>query len=497
MINNNLPYNLYSVDQSRKLDNIVNEWYNIIPSNIIERAGDSTLNVIKNYWPQAKRLLVIYGTGNNASDGLYLAKKAIDNGYQVIVYQVGEDKKLNINVAHAKNKLLATGNKVYSFQDSLPSTDLIIDAILGIGINREVKGQYKKAIKIINSDRYTSILSMDTPSGLNADTGNISGIAVKASATIIFMNLKKGLFTGEGPNYCGTIYFDSLNIPYETYHNVLPTACLINLENNAVSLAPRKLIGHKGLYGHLLVIGGDHGMYGAALIAAEAGARAGAGLISIATRSTHKTLTNFARPELMCHSIECNNDLNNMLSIANVLCIGPGLGRSRWGKLLFKKSIEANLPLVIDADALNLLSKNPRHHDQWILTPHPGEAARLLDCRSQDIQNDRFKAIKALQRRYGGIIILKGSGTLIYNGSLPIRLSNFGNPGMSSGGMGDLLSGIIGGLLAQHLTPMNAACVGVTIHGMAADKEAKKNGERGMLAMDLMPHLRHLVNLYY
>ena len=496
MINNNLPYDLYSVNQIRKLNKIANEWYNITPSDLMKHAGDSALNTIKNHWPQAERLLVICGTGNNAGDGFYLAKQALDNGYRVVVYQVGNNEKLNANVDHAKKKLLAAGNKVYSFKDSLPSTDLIIDAILGIGINRAVTGKYKKAIQMINEDKYTSVLSMDTPSGLNADTGNTLGIAVKANATISFMSLKRGLFTGEGPNYCGTIYFNSLEIPCEIYHNVFPIARRINLENNSASLVPRERIGHKGSYGHLFIIGGDYGMYGAALIAAEAGARAGAGLISVVTQST-EVLVNFSRPELMCHSVEYDDDLSSLLSIANVLCIGPGLGQNKWGESLFKKSIETNLPLIVDADALNLLSKHPSHHDQWILTPHPGEAARLLNCSSQDIQNDRFEAVRELQSRYGGIAILKGSGTLIYDGNSPIRLSNLGNPGMGSGGMGDLLAGMIGGLLAQHLFPMNAACIGVIIHGMAADRVAKKNGERGMLAMDLMPHVRHLVNLAY
>jgi len=186
-----------------------------------------------------------------------------------------------------------------------------------------------------------------------------------------------------------------------------------------------------------------------------------------------------------------------LLQKATALTLGPGLGQSSWSRALFAKVIESKLPMVVDADGLNLLSQNPLRHDNWILTPHPGEAARLLGCSSKEIQADRFQAVCELQARYGGIIVLKGSGTLIYDGQPPTRLSTWGNPGMASGGMGDALSGVIGGLLAQRFSLMEAACTGVTLHGMAADKAAELDGERGMLAMDLMPHLRHLANLRY
>jgi NAD(P)H-hydrate epimerase len=199
----------------------------------------------------------------------------------------------------------------------------------------------------------------------------------------------------------------------------------------------------------------------------------------------------------MCYGVEHPNDLDPLLRPANALTVGPGLGQQDWGRDLFQKAIEAELPMVVDADALNLLSKEPFKYDNWVLTPHPGEAARLLQCTSEEVQADRFSAVKELQNTYGGIIVLKGSGTLIYNGENPVRLSTWGNPGMGSGGMGDVLAGVIGGLLAQHFSLMDAACVGVTLHGMAADKAAEQDGERGMLAMDLMPHLRHLANLKY
>ncbi|MDH5357922.1 MAG: NAD(P)H-hydrate dehydratase [Gammaproteobacteria bacterium] len=492
----NLPHDLYTAEQTRELDRIVTEQHNISTAKLMAQAGTAALASIKNHWPQAERLLVVCGTGNNGGDGFELARQAIEAGYRVVVFQVGDDEIKN-ETAAACDALLATGTKIQKFKDKLPSTDVIVDAMIGTGLNREVTGEYKKVIEAINSAKRTPVISLDIPSGLHADTGSAMNTAVKATICLSFMGLNKGLFIGEGPNYAGTVCFDSLNIPSALYKEFSPIARRVSLENDAAGLAPRERTGHKGLYGHLLIVGGDLGMSGAARVAAEAGARVGAGLTSIATRSAHGPILSVARPELMCHGVEDPEDLIPLIERANALTVGPGLGQNDWGASLFQKAIESNLPMVVDADALNLISKNPQRHDNWILTPHPGEAARLLGCTSDDIQADRFNAVKELQSIYGGIAVLKGSGTLIYNGETPTRLSTWGNPGMGSGGMGDVLAGVIGGLLAQGFPLMDAACVGVTLHGMAGDKAAEQDGERGMLAMDLIPHLRHLANLIY
>jgi len=493
----NLPHDLYNADQTRELDRIATEQHNISAAKLMARAGEAAISSIKNHWPQAERLLVISGTGNNGGDGFELARQAVAANFRVIVIQVGSDDKLNPEAAAARNALLETGTKIQSFDKTLPSTDVLIDALLGTGLNREITGEFKAVIEAINQVKRTPVLALDIPSGLHADTGNPMGIAVKATVCLSFMGLNKGLFMGEGPNYSGSVCFDSLQIPSLIYKQFTPIARRVSLENDADLLAPRKRTGHKGLYGHLLIIGGDHGMPGAARIAAEAGARVGAGLTSIATRPAHSGLLNVVRPELMCYGVEDPNDADSLIQRANALTVGPGLGQGDWGRALFSKAINSQKPMVVDADALNLLSQNPQKHDNWILTPHPGEAARLLNCSSDEVQSDRFAAANELHNRYGGIIVLKGSGTLIYNGMAPTRLSTWGNPGMGSGGMGDVLAGVIGGLLAQKFPLMDAACVGVTLHGMAGDKAADQDGERGMLAMDLVPHLRHLANFIF
>jgi NAD(P)H-hydrate epimerase len=492
----NIPHDLYTAEQTRELDRIVIEQHNISTAKLMARAGTAALASIKNHWPQAERLLIVCGTGNNGGDGYELARQALDKGYRVVVYQVGHDPMGNETSA-AKEAFLATGNEVHTFEEKLPATDVIVDALLGTGVNREVEGIYKLAIDEINKSHRTPILSLDIPSGLHPNKGVPMPVAVQATVCLSFMGLNKGLFNGDGPNYTGTVCFDSLQIPSALYKELKPIARRVSLEFDAELLAPRSRTGHKGLYGHLLIIGGDYGMSGAARVAAEAGARVGAGLTSIATRSEHGPILNIARPELMCYGVETPEDLAPLVERANSLTVGPGLGQGEWGEMLFQEAIASNLPMVVDADALNLISKNPIRHDNWILTPHPGEAARLLDCTSAEIQSDRFNAVRELQKRYGGVAVLKGSGTLIHDGSELTRLSTWGNPGMGSGGMGDVLAGVIGGLLAQGFPLMDAACVGVTLHGMAGDKAAEKDGERGMLAMDLVPHLRHLANLIY
>ena len=249
---------------------------------------------------------------------------------------------------------------------------------------------------------------------------------------------------------------------------------------------------HKGDYGHVLVVGGDHGMAGAVRLAGEAAARTGSGLVSIATRRAHAASITAARPELMCHGVESAHDLRLLLQRASVVAIGPGLGQSAWACGMLAAVLQTRLPLVVDADALNLLAQEPMQCDHWVLTPHPGEAARLLGITAQQIQADRLHAVQALQQRYGGVCVLKGAGSLVC-ASDAMTLCEAGNPGMASGGMGDVLTGIIAGLLAQGLSLVDAANAGVYIHATAGDRAAQE-GERGLLASDLLPQLRRLVN---
>ncbi len=258
----------------------------------------------------------------------------------------------------------------------------------------------------------------------------------------------------------------------------------------ATYLKPRPRDAHKGECGHVLVIGGDNGFSGAPRLAGEAALRAGAGLVSVASRSEYISL---ARPEIMSHAVETAADLKPLFATATVIILGPGLRQAEWGKALFTAAIKAAQPLIVDADGLNLLAENPQKNSNWILTPHPGEAGRLLKKTTEEIQKDRVAAVKELQQKYGGVVVLKGAGSLVAVSETDIAICADGNPGMASGGMGDALSGLIGGLVAQSMPLDTATKLGVLVHAMAGDLAAQQ-GERGMIASDLLPHFRTLLN---
>lgn len=276
--------------------------------------------------------------------------------------------------------------------------------------------------------------------------------------------------------------------------NLMPTPELMDWKKLRLHLPKRKRSADKSCYGHVLIIGGDYGMGGAVRMAAEGALRVGSGLVTVATRPEHVPIVSTNRPEIMCHQVASSHDLKPLLEKATVVVIGPGLGKTDWAEMLLQTVLAYHHPKLLDADALNLLSKNPQHSDQWVLTPHPGEASRLLDTSIQAIQDDRFISVKSLQEKYGGVIVLKGVGTLVQvENSLP-RICPAGNPGMASGGMGDVLSGVIGGLIAQKLPLSLSAEVGVMVHALAGDFAAKKGGERGLLATDVIEYLRCIVN---
>ncbi len=489
---------LYQTKQVRELDRIAIEDFNIQSYTLMQRAGAAAFSALQKHWPQAKKILIICGKGNNAGDGYVLARLAHEHGLQVICCGQAQGLPLHGRPCKGDSQTAYEDAKKIGVKFSpLPQgeglgvrvADVIIDALLGTGIQGQVRDEYKTAIQEIN-DSNIPVLAIDVPSGLNSDTGTILGACVKADLTITFVGCKQGFFTGLAPAYCGEILYDDLDLPKEIFNKITSNVEKLYLNK----LEPRSRIAHKGSFGHVLVIGGDYGMAGAARMAGEAAARTGSGLTTVVTRPEHIMAVSGMRPELMCYGITKSKNLPELLERATVLVIGPGLGRSAWSKDLWQAVLKTDLPTVIDADGLNLLVKNPTKNNNWILTPHPGEAARLLNCSTSEVQNDRFTAINSLQDKYGGVCILKGAGTLILGDSGKISICTAGNPGMASGGMGDVLSGIIGGLLAQKLSLENAAKTGVQLHSEAADLAAKQDGERGLLATDLLPYLRKLIN---
>ncbi|MEC4749321.1 NAD(P)H-hydrate dehydratase [Methylomicrobium sp. Wu6] len=485
----NLPQTLYSAAQARELDRIAIEVFGIPGYQLMCRAGGAMFDCMVEKWPEARSLVVFCGSGNNAGDGYVIARLAQAAGIRTQVISVGEPEKLKGDALTAFQDYRQAGGTITHFQEGKAiDADLLVDALLGTGLDRPVAGIYADSIRVINQAQIP-VISADIPSGLNADTGHVMGSAVKADCTVTFIGLKQGLFTGQAADYVGEIVYDALAVPDEVFGSVKSSVFRVLQK----PMMPRRRCAHKGNMGHVLIIGGDLGYSGAARMAGEAALRVGTGLVSIATRSEHAGLMNLNRPELMCRGVESDADLAPLLDKTDVLVLGPGLGQGAWGKEMFNAVLKSDKPIVLDADGLNLLAESPMNKTHCILTPHPGEAARLLRTSSQALQQDRFAAVEAIRATYGSVVVLKGAGSLIASDSR-IAVSITGNPGMASGGMGDVLSGVIAGLLAQGLDLHDAAEQGVFLHGRAADLAAAKDGERGLLATDLLPFLRQLVN---
>jgi len=487
-------HNLYRTRQVAEMDRFAIEHLEIPGNVLMERAGEAAFNKCREIWPKAKTMVVLCGIGNNGGDGFVIARLAMEAGIQTTVLQLGDTNKLTGDAFAAAQRLFSVDIEPVTFENhNLSKYDIIIDALLGTGLRDEVTGIWRHAIAAINFSG-VPVMSIDIPSGLNGDTGIPMGEAVMANCTMSFIGMKQGLLTGQAAEYCGELVFDSLKLPDSVYNQFQPSAVCLKYHKLIHRLKAREQSAHKGDFGHVVVIGGDAGYIGAIRLAGVAALRTGAGLVSIATRLSHANAVNADCPELMCHGIETAEALSILLEKASNIVIGPGLGQSDWAQEMFNEALAHDLPIVVDADALNLLSKQPTQNKNWILTPHPGEASRLLATTVNEIQQDRYRAIQQLKEQYDGVVILKGRGTLIAVKQELIGVCAEGNPGMASGGMGDVLSGIIGGLIAQGLSKANATRLAVCIHTAAADSAAIEFGERGLLASDLMPWIRNLVN---
>lgn len=483
-----LPTKLYRAEQVREVDRVVIEQHGISGLELMHRAGQAAFEVIRQRWPGACCFAVFCGAGNNGGDGYVVARLALLAGLEATVYALSPPEKLRGDALLAYKEYQARGGVVLPFASIVYcKADVVVDALLGTGLDRPVIGEYAEAIAYIDALQ-KSVVALDVPSGLNADTGSVMGCAVRAACTVTFIAMKQGLLTGDAADYCGDLVFAALDVSEDVYRGVSHSAMRVVKPH----FPARKRSAHKGGHGHVLVLGGDSGYTGAARLAAEAAAHSGAGLVSIATRERHAALLNAACPELMCHGVETPQQLAPLLEKATVVAAGPGLGQSQWARDLFETVLASGIPLIIDADALNLLAQRSSIKGEWVLTPHPGEAARLLGCTAAAINEDRFAAAKAIQEKYSGVCVLKGAGTIIAH-DRDVYVNTTGNPGMGSGGMGDVLSGVIAGLAAQGFSLDAAARFGAYIHGAAADIAAL-DGERGLLASDLLPHLRKLIN---
>jgi len=488
-----LPHALYRAEQVRELDRTAIEDQGIPGAELMERAGRAAYDLLRQRWPDARDITVVCGIGNNGGDGYVVARYARTDGLAVRVLQLGDVQRLQGDALRMATRFREAGGALEPFKGLPKCTDLIVDAILGTGLEREVVGDWAQAIDAINNHS-TPVLAIDIPSGLHSDLGRILGTAIRAETTISFIGLKQGMFTGAGPDCCGEIRFDALQVPAVVYSGQVLSARRLDWGKLCGLLGRRQRSANKGSFGHVLVLGGAPGFSGAARLAGEGALRTGAGLVTVATHPAHAAYLNLNRPELMCSGVEGPVQLNPFLDKATVVAVGPGLGKGSWGKQLLGWVLGSGLPLVVDADALNLLAESPTQRDNWVLTPHPGEAARLLGTETGAIQADRFGSLRRLQERFGGVVILKGAGTLIDGPShKPPGVCDGGNPGMATAGTGDVLTGMIAALIAQGLSLEDAACAGVCLHAAAGDAAAE-TGERGLLASDLLANIRAPIN---
>ena len=484
---------LHDIAAARRLDQAATALLGGDAFVLMQRAGEAAWQVAMQRWPKARRIAVVCGAGNNGGDGYVLARCARLAGRQVTVIHPAGGGPATPIAQRACTAYLAAGGEIGLFPCALDSFELIVDALFGIGLNRAPEGEAAALISAIDAAG-VPVLALDVPSGVDAGRGIASGVAVHAAHTVQFISAHAGLFTGDALEYLGSWSLEPLDVPATAFGGVLPVADLLHGEALAAWLPPRRLNTHKGESGRVLMAGGDHGSGGAVMLASESALRSGTGLLSVATRASHVAPLLTRRPEAMVHAVESGDALEPMLVRADVVELGPGLGQGGWGRDLFARVLACGKPLVLDADALNLLAQAPQALGDAILTPHPGEAARLLGSDTASIQRDRFTAVRALVERYRCAVVLKGAGSLVAAPGQAVRVIGAGNPGMAVGGMGDLLTGVVAALRGQGLSAFDAASAGALLHSLAGDAAAGELGQRGLLPSDLLPHLHRLAN---
>lgn len=459
---------------------------------LMQRAGEVAFALTKRCWPEARRLTVLCGKGNNGGDGFVVATLAAKAGFEVQILM----PELDESSGDAADARASCPIKPKRFSaEALSGSELIVDALMGIGLDGALREPMRGIVEQVNVFTERSrvpVLALDMPTGLPSDDGAIEGPVLNASRTITFIACKPGLLTEAGLDHVGTLECANLDMPEECFNGVRRAAEWLAHRHWQPQLLPRPRRSHKGDNGHVLLIGGAPGMGGAIRMSGEAALRSGAGLVSLYCHQSAANACLATRPELMAHGFEQAPEpaaLNRLIERASVLAAGPGLSQADWVPALLNRLIETGKPLVLDADALNILAKAPQPVPNAVLTPHPGEAARLLDCSTADIQTDRLAAAKALLDHYqAAAVVLKGAPSLIADTERYTVLAE-GNPAMATGGMGDVLTGILAALLAQGLSPFDAARLGASLHAWAGDCAARDIGQRGVLASDLFRYL--------
>lgn len=479
---------LYRPDQVRALDQCAIEQMDGDGYVLMQRAGAVVFRTIRARWPEVRSVTVCCGGGNNGGDGWVVARLAKEAGWEVQVFWLTEPKDLLGSAQLAYQAWLGIEGK--SSAQCFDSTsifvgELIVDALLGSGFRPPVGGSMQACLQAINQAPMP-VISIDVPSGLNPDTGYVTAMdtAVLADLTIEMIGRKRGLYTANARRYRGALVLADLAVPGSVFEQITPDADLMD-PRQLESVLPRRLAdSHKGKHGAVLVVGGSEGMAGAAILAGISALRSGSGWVRLAGGKQMTYAAIVSQPELMAHRIKHSKDLLDLFAVSNVVALGPGLGQSTWAQSVFDQGLAFDGPLVVDADGLNLLSKSPTRREHWVLTPHPGEAARLLQTTIDQIESDRFASVRALASQFNAVVVLKGAGTLVGAPCGRVLVCDQGNEGMASAGMGDALTGVIASLWAQGLPALEAAAWGVMVHALAGDAAAVDR--RQILATDLI-----------
>jgi hydroxyethylthiazole kinase-like uncharacterized protein yjeF len=467
------------------------------PPQLMEKAGLAAAEIARDVsGGTGKPVLVLAGPGNNGGDAFVLARHLRQWYFKVSVVFAGDESRLSADASRALRAWRAAGGSIVEVLPKAQDWGLVVDGIFGIGLEREVTGRHAEWIAAINGVG-VPILAIDVPSGLHSDTGRVMGCAVRASHTVTFIALKPGLLTLDGPDHCGDIHLRALELDAQKLRP--GRGFLIGHEVLDGVLQPRVRNSHKGDYGSVGIIGGDHGMVGAALLAARAALKLGTGRVYIGTLVRNELLVDAQQPELMIRSAD------EVLKLGHLSClaIGPGLGQTPDAAFYLGVALESPLPLVLDADALNLVAAGTRLAETLrarsapsLLTPHPAEAARLLGTSIREVQNDRVGAAIRLADTFDSLVVLKGAGSICAAPKESWHINTSGNPGMASAGMGDVLTGMIAALLSQGVEPKTALLAGVYLHGAAADRAVADGcGPVGLTASEVIDAARVLLNL--
>jgi len=504
---------LYTGTAAKEIDRLAIQEYGHKGLDLMVEAGEAAFDYLTELTKfketsrnQHKKpsVLILCGTGNNGGDGYVLARCALQAGWKVTVVASAEAK--TADASRAAQQFVDVGGEIYGSATALPDEnyDVVVDALLGVGICGAPRGEARKMIAWAN--RLSGLkLAIDVPSGVNADTGEVLPPCFKASYTITYIVEKVGLLTGPALNHTGQGKLAPLAIEQSVHDQVAVVAKRLDEAGIKQAWNVRAIDSHKGSFGHVVVAGGKNGMLGATLLAGKAALRCGAGKVHILSTAEHLDLPALHCAELMSDVFDQKGDL---IDGADVLVVGPGLGLADWGQQVFDAIIHTQKPLLIDADALTLLAaidlgELPKLGDirsrNWVLTPHPGEAACLLSCSTQQIQSDRLAAVRAIAERYQCVCVLKGAGTLIAGGASSVEpdrqaedvisLCDRGNAGMATAGMGDVLSGMIGALLGQGYSPRIAAELAVYLHASSADQWVQNNAQLSLIAGDVIETL--------